>query len=151
MQIEIVTKADGELYEAFQRLVPQLTNNNPPPSLDDLAGLVQDPASRLMVARNENGNIIGALTLTVYRVPTGIRSIIEDVIVDISARGEGFGEALMLRAIDLAREKGAGNISLTSNPLRVAANSLYVKLGFKKRETNTFQIRLSYDDEKEIR
>lgn len=151
MQIEIVTKADGELYEAFQRLVPQLTNNNPPPSLDDLAGLVQDPASMLMVARNENGNIIGALTLTVYRVPTGIRSIIEDVIVDISARGEGFGEALMLRAIDLAREKGAGNISLTSNPLRVAANSLYVKLGFKKRETNTFQIRLSYDDEKEIR
>ncbi len=151
MQIEIVTKADGELYEAFQRLVPQLTNNNPPPSLDDLAGLVQDPASTLMVARNENGNIIGALTLTVYRVPTGIRSIIEDVIVDISARGEGFGEALMLRAIDLAREKGAGNISLTSNPLRVAANSLYVKLGFKKRETNTFQIRLSYDDEKEIR
>ncbi|MHB8778963.1 MAG: GNAT family N-acetyltransferase [Anaerolineales bacterium] len=142
MQIEIVTKADGELYKAFQRLVPQLTNNNPPPSQDNLADLVRDPASTLIVARSENGNIIGALTLTVYRVPTGIRSIIEDVIVDISARGEGFGEALMLRAIDLARKKGAGNISLTSNPLRVAANKLYLRVGFTKRETNVYQIKL---------
>ena len=142
MQIEIVTKADGELYEAFQRLVPQLTNNNPPPSLDDLAGLVQDPASTLMVARNENGNIVGALTLTVYRVPTGIRSIIEDVIVDSSARGQGIGEALMKRAIDVAREKGAKNISLTSNPMREDANRLYVRVGFKKRETNAYQYKL---------
>lgn len=142
MQIEIVAKVDDALYEAFQRLVPQLTNNNPPPSLDDLVGLVRDPASTLMVARNENGDIVGALTLAVYRVPTGIRSVIEDVIVDISARGEGSGKALMLRAIELAREKGAGNISLTSNPLRVAANKLYLRVGFTKRETNVYQIKL---------
>lgn len=142
MQIEIVTKADEELYEAFQRLVPQLTNNNPPPSLGDLAALVRDSSSTLMVARNENSDIVGALTLTVYRVPTGIRSIIEDVIVDISARGEGIGEALMLRAIELAREKGASNISLTSNPMRVAANKLYLRVGFVKRETNAYQMKL---------
>lgn len=142
MQLEIVTKADEELYEAFQRLVPQLTNNNPPPSLDDLAALVRDAASTLIVARNDNGDIVGALTLAVYRVPTGIRSVIEDVIVDISTRGEGIGEALMLRGIELAREKGAGNISLTSNPMRVAANKLYLRVGFNKRETNAYQMKL---------
>jgi ribosomal protein S18 acetylase RimI-like enzyme len=95
-----------------------------------------------MVARDENGGVIGALTLAVYRTPTGIRSIIEDVIVDIFARGQGVGEALMLRAIDLAREKGAGNISLTSNPARVAANKLYLRVGFQKRETNVYQMKL---------
>lgn len=142
MKIEIVTKADDELYEAFQRLVPQLTNNNPPPSLDDLADLVRDSSSTLMVARNEKGKILGALTLAVYRVPTGIRSIIEDVIVDNSARGQGIGEALMKRAIEIAREKGAGNISLTSNPMREAANRLYLRVGFKKRETNAYQMKL---------
>jgi ribosomal protein S18 acetylase RimI-like enzyme len=142
MQIDIVTKADEELYEAFQRLISQLTNNNPPPSLNDLTALVRDSSSTLMVARTESGEIIGALTLTVYRVPTGIRSIIEDVIVDNSARGQGIGEALMKRAIDVAREKGARNISLTSNPMREAANRLYVKVGFKKRETNTYQMKL---------
>ena len=143
MQIEIVYQADDELYEAFQRLVPQLTNNNPPPTRSDLSALIQEPASTLMIARNDDGQIVGALTLTVYRVPTGIRSIIEDVIVDLSARGQGIGETLMLRAIDVAKEKGASNITLTSNPLRVAANKLYVKLGFEKRETNAYQMKLS--------
>jgi ribosomal protein S18 acetylase RimI-like enzyme len=142
MQIEIVTQADAELYEAFQRLVPQLTNNNPPPSLDDLVDLVRDNSSTLMVVRDDSGQIVGALTLSVYRVPTGIRSIIEDVIVDNAARGQGIGEALMLRAIELAREKGAKNISLTSNPMREVANRLYLRVGFKKRETNAYQMKL---------
>ena len=139
MQIDIVTQADEELYDAFQRLVPQLTNNNPPPSLNDLADLVRDSSSTLMIARDDHGQIVGALTLAVYRVPTGIRSIIEDVIVDTSARGQGIGDALMKYAINLAREKGAQNISLTSNPLREAANRLYLRVGFKKRETNAYQ------------
>ena len=142
MQIDIVTKMDEELYGAFQRLVPQLTNNNPPPSLNDLSALVRDSSSTLIVARTENHENIGALALTVYRVPTGIRSIIEDVIVDNSIRGQGIGEALMKRAIDLAREKGASNISLTSNSMREAANRLYLRVGFKKRETNSYQIKL---------
>ncbi len=142
MQVDIVTQADDELWEAFQRLVPQLTTNNPPPSPDNLAALVRDSSSTLMVARNEQDKIVGALTLVVYRTSTGIRSIIEDVIVDSSARGQGIGEALMKRAIDLAREKGVGNISLTSNPMREAANRLYLRMGFKKRETNAYQIKL---------
>ena len=139
MQIDIVTQADEELYDAFQHLIPQMTNNNPPPSLNDLADLVRDASSTLMVARNDHGQIVGALTLTVYRVPTGIRSIIEDVIVDTSVRGQGIGDALMKHAIALAREKGAKNISLTSNPMREAANRLYLRVGFKKRETNAYQ------------
>jgi ribosomal protein S18 acetylase RimI-like enzyme len=142
MQINIVTQADEELYEAFQRLVPQLTNNSPPPSLNDLADLVRDASSTLMVARSDHGKIVGALTLTVYRLPTGIRSIIEDVIVDTSARGQGIGDALMKSAINLARKKGAHNISLTSNPMREAANRLYLRVGFKKRETNAYQMKL---------
>ena len=142
MQIEVVTRADEELFEAFQRLVPQLTNNNPPPSLDELTALVQEASSTLLAARNESGQIIGALNLTIYRVPTGIRSIIEDVIVDLSARGQGVGEALMQKAIEIAKEKGAANITLTSNPIRMAANSLYLKMGFKKRDTNAYIFKL---------
>ena len=142
MQIDIVTQVDEELYNAFQRLVPQLTKNNPPPSLNDLIDLVRDSSSTLMVARNDHGEIVGALSLTVYRVPTGVRSIIEDVIVANSARGQGIGEALMKRAIEVAREKGASNISLTSNPMRESANRLYLRMGFKKRETNAYQIKL---------
>lgn len=142
MQIEIATQADDELYETFQRLIPQLTKNNPPPTPDLLHALLADKSSTLLVARDESNKIVGALTLIVYKVPTGIRSIIEDVIVDESARGKKVGEFLMKKAIEIAKEKNASNISLTSNPQRVAANHLYIKLGFQKRETNAYQMKL---------
>jgi ribosomal protein S18 acetylase RimI-like enzyme len=143
MQLELATQADERLFQAFQRLVPQLTQNNPPPTLEQLSALVRDPATTLVLARDEKDEIVGALSLAVYRVPTGIRSVIEDVIVDGSLRGRGIGEALMRRAVDLAREKGAAHISLTSNPLREAANRLYLRMGFKKRETNCYQLKLA--------
>ena len=142
MQVEIVTQADDQLWLAFQNLIPQLTTNNPPPSLDHLTALVRDSASTLMVARNEEDKIIGALTLAVYRVPTGIRAVIEDVVVDSSVREKGVGEALMKKAISVARKKRAGSISLTSNPGREAANKLYQRMGFIKRETNAYQLKL---------
>jgi ribosomal protein S18 acetylase RimI-like enzyme len=91
-----------------------------------------------MVTRDARGRIIGALTLAVYRVPTGIRSIIEDVIVDKSARGQGIGEALTRRALVVAKEAGAAHVTLTSNPRREAANRLYQRMGFAKRETNAY-------------
>jgi len=142
MQIDIVTRADDALLEAFQRLIPQLTNDNPPPTLDELTALVAEDSSTLLVARSPSQQIIGALSLTIYRVPTGIRAIIEDVIVDGPARGQGVGQALLQRALQIAKQKGAAGISLTSNPLRVAANRLYVKLGFVKRETNAYHMKL---------
>lgn len=142
MQVDSVNEADEQLFEAFRRLVPQLTNNNPPPSFEDLKALVRDPASMLLVAREDDGAILGALTLVVYRVPTGVRSVIEDVIVDDSMRGRGIGEALMKRAISLAMDRGASIITLTSNPMREAANRLYLRMGFKKRETNAYVLKL---------
>lgn len=140
MLLERVTTMDNELWEAFQRLIPQLTTNNPPPSREDLDALVRSESSILLIARKpgNHGSIVGAANLTVYRVPTGIRAIIEDVIVDESARGQGIGEALVQRLLDMAREKGARGVSLTSNPKREAANRLYQRMGFNRRETNSY-------------
>ena len=75
-------------------------------------------------------------------MPTGIRSIIEDVIVDESVRRQGIGESLVRYAIDLAREAGADGVSLTSNSQREAANHLYRSLGFELRKTNPYFYRL---------
>jgi ribosomal protein S18 acetylase RimI-like enzyme len=93
-----------------------------------------------LVARepDENGEIIGILSLTVYRVPTGVRSIIEDVVVDEHMRRRGVGEALVRHAIELARQAGASGVALTSNPQREAANRLYQALGFELRKTNPY-------------
>ncbi len=138
MQIEIATQTTSELWDAFQRLVPQLTSNHPPPGRDDLARLLNSESSTLLVARSDSNSIIGAACVSVYRVPTGIRAIIEDVIVDEAARGQGIGEALVRGCLEIAREKGAGGVSLTSNPKREAANRLYQRMGFKNRKTNAY-------------
>lgn len=138
MWVEVVTEATNELVDAFQRLIPQLTKNNPPPSLGQLSALVKSESSTLLIARADDSSIVGVLSLTVYRVPTGIRSIIEDVVVDEVARGQGVGEALMRRAMEIAKEKGAAQITLTSNPKRDAANRLYLRMGFMRRETNSY-------------
>jgi ribosomal protein S18 acetylase RimI-like enzyme len=142
MQIEIATNATEELWEALQRLVPQLTANNPPPSRQDLAALVKSDSSTLVIARADDGSIPAAACLTVYRVPTGVRAVIEDVIVDESARGQGTGERLVRRCLEIARQKGAAGVTLTSNPRREAANRLYQRMGFTKRETNAYFYKL---------
>jgi ribosomal protein S18 acetylase RimI-like enzyme len=61
------------------------------------------------------------------------------VVVDVSQRGKGVGRELMRFAIDFARLSGAKSIDLTSRPFRIAANQLYLKMGFEKRETNVYR------------
>lgn len=144
MHIRRVSEVTPELHESLNRLVPQLGAHKVPPTREELKELVGSESSTLLVAHepDERGPIVGMLCLTVYRVPTGLRSMIEDVVVDGSARRKGIGEALMQRAIELAREAGAEGVSLTSNPQREAANLLYQSLGFQLRQTNPYFYRL---------
>ena len=144
MYIQIVSEVEEELHEALQRLVPQLGSHKAPPTWQELEELVRSECSILLAARDpdESSPIAGILCLTVYRVPTGLRSIIEDVVVDEMARRKGIGEALVRRAIDLARDAGADGVSLTSNPQREAANQLYRSIGFQLRQTNPYFYKL---------
>jgi ribosomal protein S18 acetylase RimI-like enzyme len=144
MYIGKVCEVTGELCEALQRLVPQLGPLKVPPTFDELNELIKSDSSILLEARNpdENGSIVGILCLTIYRVPTGVRSIIEDVIVDETMRRRGIGEALVRNAIDLARDAGAGNVTLSSHPGREAANQLYQSMGFELRKTNPYIYKL---------
>ena len=132
-------RVDGELVEAFDRLVPQLSRSSPPPTREQLDEMVGAPGTRLLLARDEAGSIVGSLTLVVFRIPTGVRAWIEDVVVDESARRQGVGEALTRRACDVAAEAGARTVDLTSRPTREAANRLYARLGFRLRDTNVYR------------
>jgi ribosomal protein S18 acetylase RimI-like enzyme len=140
MFIARVSAVTDELIDAFERLIPQLKLTVPPPSSREIEALVSSKSSVLLIARDpdELAPIAGALTLIVYRVPTGIRARVEDVVVDESLRGKGIGEALMRYALSMAREAGADGVALTSNPGRKAANRLYQRLGFKPWETNLY-------------
>ena len=138
MKVEEVTEVSTELVEAFARLTPQLSRSSPPPGDPELERIVQSDATRLLVA-TVDGAIVGSLTLALFRIPTGLRAWIEDVVVDESVRGQGIGAALNQEALKVARDQGARTVDLTSRPSREAANRLYQRLGFKQRETNVYR------------
>jgi GNAT superfamily N-acetyltransferase len=142
VRIETAIVADEELVEAFQRLLPLLSKSATPLEAYDLESIVASPATTLFVARDSDNQIVGTLTLVLFRSPSGARGWIEDVIVDEAARGNGVGEALVDAAIDLARRSNARTLDLTSNPTREAANRLYVRCGFEQRTTNVYRFSL---------
>lgn len=89
-----------------------------------------------------DGVVLGSLTLAFYRIPTGMKAWIEDVVVDGEARGRGVGDRLNRAALAEARARGAKDVSLTSRPSREAANRLYQRIGFEARETNVYRFEL---------
>jgi ribosomal protein S18 acetylase RimI-like enzyme len=141
LDVRPAESVDDELVGALAALIPQLSSSSPPPTASELAEIVHNPNSVLFVARVD-GRIVGSLTLAFYRIPTGVKAWIEDVVVDGSARGHGVGEALNTAAIDESRRRGAKNVSLTSRPSREVANRLYRRLGFQHYETNVYRYSL---------
>jgi ribosomal protein S18 acetylase RimI-like enzyme len=139
---------DGEFVEAMQRLIPQLSSSAEIPDHATLAGILASPCTTLLLARDrtQENRIVGSLTLAVFRIPTGVRAWIEDVVVDVPARGQGVGAALSREALRIARSLGAGTVELTSRPSREAANRLYRRLGFQRRQTNVYRYALRDDE-----
>ncbi len=142
MRIETATAVTAELMDAMARLIPQLSSSNPPPTREQLQEMIDSPAISLFIARDDAGAIVGSLTLAIFRIPTGLRAWIEDVIVDNSQRGQGIGEALTRHALQAAQAAGATTVDLTSRPSRAAANRLYQRVGFERRDTNVYRYNL---------
>lgn len=145
ISISEATEVDLDLISAFGRLIPQLSSSAPPPDADELAAVVGSEACHVLVARDDAGLIVGSLTLVVFRIPTGVRAIIEDVVVDgpaVRGRGLRTGEWLTKAALDLARSLDCKTVDLTSRPSREDANRLYQRLGFELRETNVYRFAL---------
>ena len=142
VKVEIATSLTPTIVDAVQRLVPQLSRSNPPPTTAELGELVASPATDLFIALDDAGTIVGMATLVTFRIPTGRRAWIEDVVVDEAARGQGVGDALTRAMVDRSREFGAVTVDLTSRPARDAANRLYQRAGFIRRDSTVYRFDL---------
>lgn len=147
--VAAASAVDQELVEAMRRLISQLSSTALCPGIQELREIVDSRCTSLLLARDraQGDRVIGSLTLAVFRIPTGVRAWIEDVIVDTAARGKGVGELLSRTAIEIARSRGARTIELTSRPSREAANRLYRRIGFVPRDTNVYRHGIAAGDE----
>ena len=139
-EVQIATEPTDELLDAFARLLPQLSNSAKPLDKARLDKILRSSCNTLLVAREaSSGRIVGALTLVTFHIPTGLRALIEDVVVDSAVRGRGVGEALTRKAVQLALQLQVKSIDLTSRQSRQAAHRLYEKVGFVVRETSVYR------------
>jgi ribosomal protein S18 acetylase RimI-like enzyme len=164
LRVSAAQEVTDELVGAVHRLLPQLSGSARLPSGAEIDQIVTSQATTLLVARDDalsegdgqngpgpgrvadtddpHGPIVGMLTLVTFRLPTGVRAWVEDVVVDATAGRRGIGTALIGAALEMADARGAQTVDLTSRPAREEANRLYQKVGFELRQTNVYRYRL---------
>jgi ribosomal protein S18 acetylase RimI-like enzyme len=142
LQLEAAIAATPELEQALASLLPQLNPALVGPTRSELAAVIEDPATTLLVA-SEDGVIVAVATVIVYSTPVWVKKArVEDVVVDQAARGRGIGEALVRECLNVARRQGARVAELQSAKRREVANRLYPRLGFERRESNVYRMTL---------
>jgi ribosomal protein S18 acetylase RimI-like enzyme len=128
---------------AMNKLLAQLTESPTLLTLERVKEVATQSFWLVAVDTSKGHRVIkGMNTMTISHIPTGIVGHLDDVIVDESLRGQGVGEELLKRLLKQAKEEEVDRVELTCNPIRVAANKLYQKLGFKQRETNCYMLKL---------
>jgi ribosomal protein S18 acetylase RimI-like enzyme len=142
VKVEIATTLTPAIVDAVERLVGQLSRSAAPPTTAELSDIVSSPATDLFIAIDDGGTIIGTATLVTFRIPTGMRAWIEDVVVDEAGRGQGVGTVLTEAMVERAQELGCRTVDLTSRPSRQSANRMYQRAGFVARDTNVYRLDL---------
>lgn len=123
-QIEALTKVVSSSCKADRETIDELLSQ-------------QD--THLLVARRDDGIIVGMTTICCFTIPTGRHATIEDVSVLPECQGQGVGRLLVQAALDHLASTGKHyRVGLTSRPSRVAANALYRSMGFSPKETNVY-------------
>ena len=141
--IQQLKKFSSELTVALNKLLKQLDNAATPLTQVDIENMIDSPANRLFVARrSDNKEIVGMLTLIVYRIPVWKKGWIEDVVVDKTYRNKGIATKLIDHGVKSAKAEGVLSLNFTSRPERETASRLYRRLGFEKRNTNVYRIKL---------
>ena len=139
--LELCTLSESQI-EDLLGLMKELTADMQVTALQQQRS-VAAPGTRIFIAENDEKHIVGCATLCVFESPTGRKASVEDVVVLPAYRGQGIGRTLLQRIIDFAKNKLAPiDLRLTSNPARTEANALYLSMGFEKRDTNVYMIKL---------
>jgi ribosomal protein S18 acetylase RimI-like enzyme len=107
-----------------------------------ISDFIKDKNCACLVLEDKK-KIIGFGALIIHPTPTrGKVGRIEDIIIDGSQRGKGYGRKIMEELIKIAKKKKIKTVNLTSHPKRVEARNLYVSMGFELLETGVFRLKL---------
>lgn len=139
--ISRITAIDQSVLRDLNVLLSQLSTSAKPLTMELLSEVVSNPANFLYVAK-DGERIIGTAQLQLAVIMSGKDAFIQDVVVDSAYRGQGIGGKLCRALIEEAKANKCETLGLTSRPSREAANALYQKMGFQRKETNVYEMKL---------
>lgn len=125
-------------YEIVKSLYSQLSKRSGDPSLERMEGVLN--ANHILLGALDTDKLVGIASLYILRMPKVTKCLIEDVVVDESARGKGIGRTITTKLIEEAKSIDANYVDLTSKRARVASHKLYQSLGFEERESNIYRL-----------
>lgn len=97
-----------------------------------LARMLEDPARRLVLVAERDGQVIGMVTvqLVVSTAEGGEAGLVEDLVVAAPHRGAGVGRRLLAFAEEWARARGATRLQLLADRENALALGFYARLGW---------------------
>lgn len=90
----------------------------------------------------ENNKLVGMASLATYKVISGYKGMVEDVVVSNALRGKGLGRKLMERLIQEGQNLKLSEILLFSGHHRIPAIALYTSLGFNLKNSGLYTLKL---------
>ena len=139
MHIEQLKDFDARQLEEIRCLMQALSDHC---TLSE-SQLKETIGHSLLYVLKDKERTVGMATLCLYHAPSGCKGCIEDVVILPEYRGKDLGKQLLQHVLDEAKLHAPLTIYLTSRPQRIAANSLYRKLGFQQKETNVYKMELN--------
>ena len=143
MKITKLDKYTPETADQIRKLLIQLSRSGkdrgeiPKEWFEEL---IASPYHDMLVAIDDNNQIIGIATLSIHIGPI-IRknAYLEDFVTDQTVRGKGIGSALWDAMLDWAKEKGCHNLEFTCGNGREASQQFYKNHGATIYDTNFFR------------
>ncbi|UWX56429.1 GNAT family N-acetyltransferase [Maribacter litopenaei] len=137
MEIKLLSQKDltEGLQEQLSKLYVQLNAELKQLSLEKI--LEEDEHIDIAASFQEE-ELIGIAMMANYKVISGYKGMIEDVIVSEAHRGKGIGRKLMEVLLQQAEKRKLDDILLFSGHHRTAAISLYKSLGFTLKNSGLY-------------
>ena len=153
--VETVTAHDDAGITASAQLLHDFNTeyDEPTPPVADLTirltELLEHDRVTVLLARDEGSTPVGVavLRLSPSLWSRGQEAYLAELYVVPGLRGHGFGRALVTRALDVARGRGADYAFLVTSETDRAAQRLYEAAGFRRTEGEGGPLMLAYERE----